>query len=177
MVYAAIDIHKRVFQTAVLDAKTGELVQERLPATREGSPTGRRAGQESSRRSRSRRRPAGVGSGASCRRAVSRCGCAIRVRLGRCAVRSGGRRPTVSMPPGSAGSWPRRCSRPVGFPPGDLQYLRDRTRLRRALSQDRMRFAQRLHALLTHEGWPCSRGGLLSVSRQRWARSLALPPM
>jgi transposase len=39
-----------------------------------------------------------------------------------------------------------------------------------------MRFAQRLHALLTHEGWPCSRGGLLSASGQRWARSLALPP-
>ena len=35
MVYAAIDIHKRVFQAAVLDAETGELVQERLPATRE----------------------------------------------------------------------------------------------------------------------------------------------
>jgi transposase len=62
------------------------------------------------------------------------------------------------------------------LPPEDIRYLRDRTRLRRALSQDRMRFAQRLHALLTHEGWPCSRGRLLSVSGQRWARSIALPP-
>jgi transposase len=35
MVYAAIDIHKRIFQAAVLDAETGELVQERLPASRE----------------------------------------------------------------------------------------------------------------------------------------------
>src|SRR5215218_6315286 len=35
MVYAAIDIHKRIFQAAVLDAETGELVQERLPANRE----------------------------------------------------------------------------------------------------------------------------------------------
>ena len=35
MVYAAIDIHKRVFQAAVLDAESGELGQERLPATRE----------------------------------------------------------------------------------------------------------------------------------------------
>src|SRR5207247_1688511 len=61
------------------------------------------------------------------------------------------------------------------LPPEDIQYLRDRTRLRRALAQDRMRCAQRLHALLTHEGWPCSRGRLLSVSGQRWARSLALP--
>jgi transposase len=40
----------------------------------------------------------------------------------------------------------------------------------------RMRFAQRLHAQLTHEGLPCGRGGLLSASGQRWARSLALPP-
>jgi hypothetical protein len=32
------------------------------------------------------------------------------------------------------------------LPPADIQYLRDRTRLRRALAQDRMRFAQRLHA-------------------------------
>jgi transposase len=62
------------------------------------------------------------------------------------------------------------------LPPADIQYLRDRTRLRRALAQDRMRFAQRLHALLTHEGWACSRGQLLSVSGQRWARSLAVPP-
>jgi hypothetical protein len=35
MVYAAIDIHKRIFQAAVLEAETGELRQERLPATRE----------------------------------------------------------------------------------------------------------------------------------------------
>ncbi len=35
MVYAAIDIHKRIFQAAVLDADSGELVQERLPATRD----------------------------------------------------------------------------------------------------------------------------------------------
>jgi transposase len=62
------------------------------------------------------------------------------------------------------------------LPPADMQYVRDRTRLRRALAQDRTRFAQRLHALLTHEGWPCTRGGLLSISGQRWARSLALPP-
>src|SRR5919201_5844500 len=35
MVYAALDIHKRIFQAAVLDAETGEVVQERLPATRD----------------------------------------------------------------------------------------------------------------------------------------------
>jgi transposase len=30
----------------------------------------------------------------------------------------------------------------------------DQTRLRKALANDRTRWAQRLHALLTHEGWP-----------------------
>jgi hypothetical protein len=35
MVHAALDIHKRIFQAAVLDAESGELLQERLPATRE----------------------------------------------------------------------------------------------------------------------------------------------
>jgi transposase len=32
MVYAALDIHKKVFQAAVLDGESGELVQERLAA-------------------------------------------------------------------------------------------------------------------------------------------------
>jgi transposase len=35
MLYAAIDIHKRVFQAATLDPESGELVQARLPATRD----------------------------------------------------------------------------------------------------------------------------------------------
>ena len=36
MVYAAIDIHKRVFQAAVLDTDSDELTDARFPATREG---------------------------------------------------------------------------------------------------------------------------------------------
>jgi hypothetical protein len=35
MVYAAIDIHKRAFQAAVLDPDTGEVVEERFSADRE----------------------------------------------------------------------------------------------------------------------------------------------
>src|SRR5262249_18031510 len=79
--------------------------------------TGRRDGRESWRRSRLRRRPAGVGSGASFLRAGSTYGSVIPVRRGRFAVRSGGRRPTGWTPPGSHGSWPRRCCRPVGCRP------------------------------------------------------------
>jgi hypothetical protein len=35
MLYAAIDIHKRAFQAAVLDADSGEVVEERFAADRE----------------------------------------------------------------------------------------------------------------------------------------------
>jgi len=35
MVYAAIDIHKRAFQAAVLDPESGQLVEERFTADRE----------------------------------------------------------------------------------------------------------------------------------------------
>src|SRR6266704_1072666 len=35
MLYAAIDVHKRVFQAAVLDVGTGETVERRFGATRE----------------------------------------------------------------------------------------------------------------------------------------------
>jgi hypothetical protein len=35
MLYAMIDIHKHVFQAAVLDPESGELVEERFAASRE----------------------------------------------------------------------------------------------------------------------------------------------
>jgi hypothetical protein len=54
--------------------------------------------------------------------------------------------------------------------------LRDQTRLRKALAEDRTRWAQRLHALLTHEGWPCQRARLLTVEGRRWVQSLSLSP-
>ena len=45
-----------------------------------------------------------------------------------------------------------------------------------ALSQDRTRWAQRLHAFLGHEGWPCSRSRLLTAKGRLWVESLALDP-
>jgi transposase len=39
------------------------------------------------------------------------------------------------------------------LPPAEIQQLRDKTRLRKRLVEDRTRWAQRLHAFLTHEGW------------------------
>ena len=62
------------------------------------------------------------------------------------------------------------------IPPAEIQRLRDLTRLRLALSQDRTRWAQRLHAFLGHEGWPCSRSRLLTAKGRLWVASLALDP-
>jgi transposase len=45
------------------------------------------------------------------------------------------------------------------LPPAEIQTLRDQTRLRKALAEDRTRWAQRLHALLTHRGGRASGRG------------------
>src|SRR5436190_21077232 len=45
-----------------------------------------------------------------------------------------------------------------------------------ALSQDRTRWAQRLHAFLGHEGWPCNRSRLLTAKGRLWVASLTLDP-
>src|SRR5262249_60063513 len=62
------------------------------------------------------------------------------------------------------------------LPPAEIQTLRDQTRLRKALAEDRTRWAQRLHALLTHEGWSCQRSRLLTVEGRRWVAALSLSP-
>src|ERR671931_258541 len=60
------------------------------------------------------------------------------------------------------------------LPSAEIQQLRDRTRLRKALAGERTGWAQRLHALLAHEGWPCSRGRLLTTEGRRWVAALEL---
>ena len=62
------------------------------------------------------------------------------------------------------------------LPPAEIQRLRDQTRLRKALASDRTGWAQRLHALLAHEGWPCARGRLLTREGSRWVAALELDP-
>jgi hypothetical protein len=61
------------------------------------------------------------------------------------------------------------------IPPEEIQQLRDRTRLRKALAEDRRRWAQRLHAYLLDEGWPCSRSRLLTVEGLRWRGRCGCP--
>jgi transposase len=60
--------------------------------------------------------------------------------------------------------------------PEEIQRLRDRTRLRKALTDDHTRWAQRLHAILVHEGWACPRGSLLTASGRRWVSAIRLHP-
>lgn len=62
------------------------------------------------------------------------------------------------------------------MPPADIQRLRDQTRLRKALAEERTGWEQRLHALLTQEGWPCPRGRLLTAEGRRWVDALELDP-
>jgi transposase len=63
------------------------------------------------------------------------------------------------------------------LPPAEIQRLRDKTRLRKAIAEDRTRWAQRLQAFLQHEGWPCARGRLLTAEGRRWVSGLALAPV
>src|SRR5215813_5808077 len=61
------------------------------------------------------------------------------------------------------------------IPPEEIQQLRAKTRLRKALADDRTRWAQRLHAVLHHEGWPCRRSQLLTKKARQWVAALRLP--
>src|SRR6266496_3960570 len=154
MVFAAIDIHKHAFQAAVLDPGSGEVVEERFSADRQS--------------------------------------------LGRWAEQWQGRVEAVAIEATTGWRWVWRELSERGFdvrldarwlarllaremlpeswiPPEEIQQLRDRTRLRKALAEDRRRWAQRLHAYLLHEGWPCSRSNLLRPPGLRWAASLRLP--
>jgi transposase len=62
------------------------------------------------------------------------------------------------------------------LPPQEIQELRALTRTRKALVDQRTAAAERLQALLFHEGWPCQRGRLLTGSGRRWVAALELEP-
>jgi transposase len=175
MVYAAIDIHKRIFQAAVLDAETGELVHERFPASRE-------ALNDWAMRWQTRLEVVALEATTGWRWAARELqGRGLDVRLcdpGQArALRGSKRRPKTDR---LDAAWLVRLLAkemlPMAWlPPAEIQELRDRTRLRHALAKDRTRWAQRLHALLTHEGWPCSRSRLLTAAGQQWASALLVP--
>lgn len=176
MVYAALDIHKSVFQAAEFEPESGELGEQRFAASREALdqwalPRRGRVGVVAVEATTGWRWVVAVLQGHG-----------FEVRL---------------VDPGEASALQGRRRRPKTdrldarwlvhllarelaplswLAPEEIQRLRDQTRLRKTLSDEKRRWAQRLHALLVQEGWPCQRGRLLTVTGRRWAAALELHP-
>lgn len=175
MFYAMIDIHKHVFQAAVLDPESGELVEERFPACREALG-------EWAARWQSRLAAVAIEATTGWRwvaRDLQQAGLDVRLAdPGELVARKGSkRRPKTDRLDARFGALllSKEMLPEAWLAPAEIQELRDRTRLRKALAEDRTRWAQRLHALLTQEGWPCRRDRLLTAQGRRWVASLALP--
>jgi len=175
MVYAAIDIHKRAFQAAVLDPESGQLVEERFTADRESLARWAEPW-------RGRLQAVAIEATTGWRwvwRELAAMG--FEVRLVEPVQARGllGRRRSAKTDRLDARWLARLLAKEMlpesWIPPAEIQELRDRTRLRKALSEDRRRWGQRLHAFLLHEGWPCSKSNLLRPPGLRWAASLKLP--
>jgi transposase len=173
---AAIDIHKAVFQAAVLDTETGEITQERFASTRQALV-------EWAERWRDRLAAVAVEATTGWRwvaRELQARGLEVRLAdPGQANALRGGRRRAKTDRLDAR--WlvlllGRDMLPEAWMAPADIQRLRDQTRLRKALCEDHTRWAQRLHALLVQEGWPCPRGQLLTASGRRWVAALALAP-
>jgi transposase len=176
MLYAAIDIHKRTFHAAVLDVDSGETSERRFAATREeltdwAMPLqGKLAAVAIEATTGWRwvwRQLSGLGF--EVRLVDPAQAKALRGRIKRAKTdRLDARWLCVLLAKEMLPeSW---------LPPAEIQALRDQARLRKALAEDRTRWAQRLHALLTHEGWSCQRSRLLTVEGRRWVAALSLSP-
>lgn len=176
MVYGALDIHKSVFQAAVLDVEGGVLEECRFPAT----PA---ALEEWALRWRGELAAVAVEATSGWRWVVARLQrCGFEVRLvdpGKASALQGRRRrPKTDR---LDARWlvtllAREMAPESWIPPEQIQRLRDLTRLRKTLADERRRWAQRLHALLLQEGWPCQRGRLLTAQGRRWVGALELHP-
>ena len=173
---AAIDIHKAIFQAVVLEPESGELVEERFPSSREALVGWARKWEG---RLDAVALEATTGWRWVAHELQAR---GIEVRLtdpGQASALQGGRkRPKNDR---LDARWlvmllAREMLPQAWLAPEEIQRLRDQTRLRKALADDHTRWAQRLHALLVHEGWPCSRGSLLTDSGRRWVAAIRLHP-
>jgi transposase len=174
VLYAAIDIHKQAFQGAVLDPESGEVVEERFPADREALAVW-------AARWEGRLQAVAVEATTGWRwvwRELVALGFDVRLAEPVQARALRGRRRGAKTDRLDARWLAELLARELlpesWIPPMEIQELRDRTRLRKALAEDRRRWAQRLHAFLAHEGWSCSRSRLLTVEGLRWAASLRL---
>jgi transposase len=172
---AAIDIHKQVFQAAVLDAECGDLVEERFSADRESLI---RWAEQWQGRVEAVAVEATTGWRWVWRELVAR-GFEVRLAESVQARALLGRRRSAKTDRLDARWLARLLAKEMlpesWIPPEEIQQLRDRTRLRKAIAEDRRRWGQRLHAYLLHEGWPCSKTRLLTPEGLRWAAALKLP--
>jgi transposase len=174
MLYAGIDIHKSVLQAAVLEPASGELVDARFPATRE-------ALRDWAVPLRGRVVAVAIEATSGWRwvwRELSALG--IEVQLAEPAqTRALRGKKRKAKNDRLDARWlalllAKEMLPQSWIPPEDIQRLRDLTRLRQALRYDRTSWAQRLHAVLAHEGWPCARSELLSTKGRRWLDGLQL---
>lgn len=176
MLFAAVDIHKHLFQAVILDPVSGEVEEARFPATRE-----RLRGW--AEELLDREVVVAVEATTGWRwvvRELQALGLDVRLADPGQAKALQGRRRRAKTDRLDARWLALLLSRAMlpeaWIPPEDIQQLRDLTRLRKTLIEERTRWAQRLHAFLLHEGWPCSRSRLLTKAGRAWVRALQLGP-
>jgi transposase len=178
MLYAGIDIHKSVFQVVVLDPDSGELSESRFDPSREQLAAWAEEWQ-------GRLTAVAVESTTGWRwvaRELEQRGFEVHlVDPGRASALQGRRRrPKTDRLDARwlamllARQLLSECK--AWMPSTQIQLLRDHTRLRKSLVQSRTSWAQRLHSLLAHEGWPCARHRLLIPAGRRWVAGLELEP-
>jgi hypothetical protein len=162
MLYAAIDIHKHAFQAAVLDPESGEVVEERFSADSKSLSCWAEGW-------RGRVEAVAIEATTGWRwvwRELAAQGFDVRLAEPVQSRALLGRRRCAKTDRLDARWLVRLLAKEMlpesWVPPAEIQELRDRTRLRKALADDRRRWGQRLHAVLVHEGWPCSKSRLLT---------------
>jgi len=146
MLYGAIDIHKHVFQAAVFDVASAEVVEARFPATREALADWTSEWQ-------GKLAAVAIEATSGWRwvvRELQRSGFVVQLADPGQAVALKGKRRQAKTDRLDA-RWlamllAKQMLPTSWIPPEEIQRLRDLTRLRLALSQDRTRWAQRLHA-------------------------------
>ena len=173
---AAIDIHKAVFQAAVLDPAGGEITEERFKASRDAL-----AGWTESwdGKIEAVAIEATTGWRWVARELQSRGIAVLLTDAGQASALQGNRKRAKNDRLDAR--WlvmllAREMLPEAWLAPEEIQRVRDRTRLRKALTDDHTRWAQRLHAILVHEGWACPRGSLLTASGRRWVAAISLDP-
>lgn len=178
MLYAGIDIHKSVFQAVVLDSESGELSESRFAPSLERLVEWMSEWQ-------GKLLAVAIESTTGWRwvaRELEQRGFEVHlVDPGRASALRGRRRRAKTdkldarwLAMVLARDLLSECE--AWMPPVGIQLLRDQTRLRKSLVDSRTGWAQRLHALLAHEGWSCGRGRLLTREGRRWLAALELDP-